>query len=105
MKLSQRLLPFTIFNDREVSCTTLTIFLVIGERDPEGVLQADLPKYIPVSTSSVSRNCCLLGMKTQKNTHGMGLVKREKHPHNQKLLVLSLTDKGRELYDKITAGL
>jgi DNA-binding MarR family transcriptional regulator len=105
MRLSTRLLPFALFNSREVSCTTLTIFLLVGENSQEGILQADLPKHINVSTSSVSRNCCLLGEKTQKNTHGMGLVKREKHPNNQKLIVLNLTEAGRTLYDKITNGL
>lgn len=105
MRLSAQLLPFTLFNDREVSCTTLTIFLIIGEHDPEGVLQADITKFINTSTSSVSRNCCLLGGKTQKNTNGMGLIYRERLSLNRTLIHLSLTETGKDLYERVTLGL
>jgi DNA-binding MarR family transcriptional regulator len=105
MRLSSRLLPFTLFNSREVSCTTLTIFLIVGEHSPEGILQADIPKFINISTSSVSRNCCLLGNKTQKNANGMGLIHRERHHSNQTLMHLSLTENGKALYEKLTANL
>jgi DNA-binding MarR family transcriptional regulator len=100
MNLVKALLPFTLYNQREVSCTTLIIFLAIAQSE-EGILQADLPDKLQMSSSSVSRNCCLLGLKTQKNQNGMGLITREVHPHDARINVLKLTTEGRQLYDQL----
>lgn len=99
--LSKAITPFAQYNDREVSCTTLTIFLTIAEAGDDGVLQADLPKQLNLPSSSVSRNTCILSEKTQKQKSGMGLIKRESHPHDARINVLRLNDKGKDLYAQI----
>lgn len=100
MDLIKALLPFSSYNQREVSCSTLIIFLAVAQSQ-EGVLQADLPDKLQMSSSSVSRNCCLLGAKTQKNQNGMGLITRETHPHDARINVLKLTAEGRQLYNQL----
>lgn len=106
MRLSKRLLPFTLFNDREVSCTTLTLFLLVGEHEESGGLaQADVTKHIKISKASVTRNCRLLAGKTEKGKGGMNLIKQEVHPFNNAASWLSLTEEGKIMYAKLTDGL
>jgi DNA-binding MarR family transcriptional regulator len=100
MNLIKALLPFASYNQREVSCTTLIIFLAIAQ-SKEGILQSDLSDKLKISSSSVSRNCCLLGAKTQKNQNGMGLIIRETHPHDARINVLKLSPEGCQLYDQL----
>jgi DNA-binding MarR family transcriptional regulator len=100
MNLIKALLPFASYNQREVSCTTLIIFLAIAQSE-EGILQSDLSDKLKISSSSVSRNCCLLGVKTQKNQNGMGLIEREAHPHDARINILKLSPKGCQLYDQL----
>jgi len=106
MKLSNRLLPFTLFNDREVSCTTLTVFLIVAEHEEfGGIAQADLTKHIAISKAAVTRNCRLLAGKTEKGKGGMNLIKQEVHPFNNAASWLSLTEEGKLMYAKLTDGL
>ena len=106
MKLSNRLLPFTLFNDREVSCTTLTVFLIVAEHEElGGIAQADLTKHISISKAAVTRNCRLLAGKTEKGKGGMHLIKQETHPFNASAAWLSLTEDGRRMYNQLTDGL
>jgi DNA-binding MarR family transcriptional regulator len=104
MRLSKQLTPFAAFNSREVSCNTLILFLLIGERGTDGILQADIPKFLPMSRASVSRNCCLLGNKTHKNQKGMGLIERDMLPNQSKLIHLTLSETGKKLYAQITSA-
>lgn len=99
--LSKAITPFARFNEREVSCTTFLIFLTIAESGEDGVLQADLAKQLGLPSSSVSRNTCILSDKTQKHRAGMGLIRREVHPHDARINVLRLSDKGKDLYAQI----
>lgn len=105
MSLSKAILPFAKYNEREVSCTTLAIFLAIAEAGVDGLLQADLPKKLGFSSSAVSRNCCLLGHKTQKNQTGMGLIERLEHPHDSRMKILKLTADGERLYENLVQSL
>lgn len=104
MRLSKQLIPFASFNSREVSCNTLVLFLLIGERGEEGILQADIPRFLPMSRASISRNCCLLGSKTHKNQRGMGLIERDMLPNQSKLIHLTLSTTGKKLYAQITSS-
>ena len=104
MRLSKQLIPFASFNSREVSCNTLVLFLLIGERGEEGILQADIPRFLPMSRAAISRNCCLLGSKTHKNQRGMGLIKRDMLPNQSKLIHLTLSTTGKKLYAQITSS-
>ena len=105
MSLAKAILPFAKYNDREVSCTTLTIFLTIAEAGDDGLLQADLPKKLGFSSSAVSRNCCLLGSKTHKNQSGMGLIERHEHPHDSRMKILRLTTEGQQLHKTLLQSL
>ena len=96
-KLSKRLLPFARFNQREVSCLTMVIFLTIAEEGDRGISQAELVESLDVPKASISRNCCLLGTKTQKNKRGMDLVRVEPHPDKASMNLLTITESGRKL--------
>jgi len=104
MLLSRVIEPFARYNPREVSCTTLQIFLAIGESS-EGLLQADIPLRLNIPKSSVSRNCGILSDTTQKGEPGMGLISREPWAKDQRINFVKLTDKGRELFDEIHSRL
>jgi DNA-binding MarR family transcriptional regulator len=102
--LSRVVEPFARYNPREVSCTTFLIFLAVGESQ-EGLLQADIARKLNIPKSSVSRNCSLLDTQTQKGEPGMGLVCREPWHADQRIKVVRLTAKGRELFDEIHSRL
>ena len=104
MLLSRAIAPFARYNPREVSCTTLQIFLAIGESF-EGLLQADIARKLGIPKSSVSRNCGILSGTTQKGGPGMGLISREPWEKDQRITFVKLTDKGRELFDEIHSRL
>jgi DNA-binding MarR family transcriptional regulator len=104
MLLSKAIEPFAKFNPREVSCTTLSIFLAVGE-SPEGLLQTDIARKLGIPKSSVSRNCGILDSQTQKGDPGMGLVSREPWHADQRIKLVRLTAKGRELFDEIHSHL
>ena len=101
MITSTKLKPLLSLNEREFSVHTLAVFLAIAEHDEEGVFQADLIKYVPISKQAISRNTCLLADKTHKGTEGMKLVSKEINPYDRKMFVLKLTDKGRKLYQDL----
>lgn len=100
MILSKAIEPFAKYNPREVSCTTLLIFLAIGE-SREGLLQTDISRKLGIPKSSVSRNCGILDVITQKGDPGMGLVTRSPWHADQRIKLVQLTDKGRALFDEI----
>ena len=100
MNLINALRPFAQFNEREVSCHTLILFLAIAQAK-DGMLQAELSEMLSMSRSSVSRNCCLLSNKTQKNQRGMGLIGRKRFQYDTRLNVLTLTETGKHLYKHI----
>lgn len=102
--LSRVIEPFARYNPREVSCTTFLIFLAIGESQ-EGLLQTDIARKLNIPKSSVSRNCSLLDAQTQKGEPGMGLVTREPWHADQRIKLVKLTTKGRELFDEIHSRL
>jgi len=102
--LSRVIEPFARYNPREVSCTTLLIFLTIGE-SLEGLLQTDISRRLNIPKSSVSRNCSLLDTQTQKGGLGMGLINREPWHADQRIKFVKLTVKGRELFDEIYSRL
>lgn len=102
--LSRVIEPFARYNPREVSCTTFLIFLAIGESQ-EGLLQADIARKLNIPKSSVSRNCGILDSQTQKGEPGMGLVSREPWHADQRIKLVKLTAKGRELFDEIHSRL
>lgn len=102
--LSRVIEPFARYNPREVSCTTFLIFLAIGESH-EGLLQTDIARQLNIPKSSVSRNCSLLDTQTQKGEPGMGLITREPWHADQRIKLVKLTAKGRELFDEIHSRL
>ena len=102
--LSKAIEPFAKFNPREVSCTTLLIFLAVGESQ-EGLLQNDIARKLNIPSSSVSRNCGILDVTTQKGENGMGLVFRETWHADQRIKLVRLTARGRELFDEIYSRL
>ncbi len=102
--LSRVIEPFARYNPREVSCTTFLIFLAIGESQ-EGLLQTDIARKLNIPKSSVSRNCGILDSVTQKGEPGMGLVSREPWHADQRIKLVKLTAKGRELFDEIHSRL
>ena len=102
--LSRVIEPFARYNPREVSCTTFLIFLAIGESH-EGLLQTDIARKLNIPKSSVSRNCGILDSQTQKGEPGMGLVSREPWHADQRIKLVKLTAKGRELFDEIHSRL
>ena len=102
--LSRVVEPFARYNPREVSCTTFLIFLAIGESQ-EGLLQTDIARKLNIPKSSVSRNCGILDSQTQKGEPGMGLVSREPWYADQRIKLVKLTAKGRELFDEIHSRL
>lgn len=102
--LSRVIEPFARYNPREVSCTTFLIFLAVGESQ-EGLLQTDIARKLNIPKSSVSRNCSLLDTQTQKGEPGMGLVTREPWHADQRVKLVKLTTKGRELFDEIHSRL
>jgi DNA-binding MarR family transcriptional regulator len=102
--LSRVIEPFARYNPREVSCTTFLIFLAVGESH-EGLLQTDIARKLNIPKSSVSRNCSLLDTQTQKGEPGMGLVTREPWHADQRVKLVKLTAKGRELFDEIHSRL
>jgi len=102
--LSRVIEPFARYNPREVSCTTFLIFLAIGESH-EGLLQTDIARKLNIPKSSVSRNCGLLDTQTQKGEPGMGLIVRETWHADQRIKLVKLTAKGRELFDEIHSRL
>ena len=93
--LAKRLLPFSLLNDREVSTRTLTILLFTGEQGE--LRQSDIPRLTTYSVAAVSRNCILL--------EKMGLVCRRRADDDYRVMVLTLTEKGQEVYEQLTAGL
>jgi DNA-binding MarR family transcriptional regulator len=102
--LSRVIEPFARYNPREVSCTTFLIFLAVGESQ-EGLLQTDIARKLDIPKSSVSRNCSLLDTQTQKGEPGMGLITREPWHADQRIKLVKLTAKGRELFDEIHSRL
>ena len=102
--LSRVVEPFARYNPREVSCTTFLIFLAIGESH-EGLLQTDIARKLNIPKSSVSRNCGILDSQTQKGEPGMGLVSREPWYADQRIKLVKLTAKGRELFNEIHSRL
>lgn len=102
--LSRAIEPFARYNPREVSCTTFLIFLAIGESH-EGLLQTDIARKLNIPKSSVSRNCSILDSQTQKGDPGMGLITREPWHADQRIKLVKLTAKGRELFDEIQSRL
>lgn len=102
--LSRVIEPFARYNPREVSCTTFLIFLAVGESQ-EGLLQTDIARKLNIPKSSVSRNCSLLDTQTQKGEPGMGLITREPWHADQRIKLVKLTAKGRELFDEIHSRL
>jgi DNA-binding MarR family transcriptional regulator len=105
MSITTALLPFARLNEREINCNALVVFLTIAESGEHGVKQADLALRLRIAKSSVSRNCGILGLKTQKNKDGLGLIKVEPWPKDPRINLLSLTDKGKDLYETMTAAL
>lgn len=101
MITSTKLKPLLTLNEREFSIHTFAVFLAIAEHDKEGIFQADLVKYVPISKQAISRNTCLLADRTHKGGEGMQLVSKEVNPYNKKMYVLHLTDKGRKLYEDL----
>lgn len=99
--LSKAFIPFANYNEREISCTTLTLFLTVAEAGDDGVIQADLALKLGVAKSSISRNACLLSDATHKGKPGMGLIRRDVHPHDARINVLRLTDRGQQMYQQI----
>lgn len=102
--LSRAIEPFARYNPREVSCTTLLIFLAIGE-SREGLLQTDIARKLNIPKSSVSRNCSILDEHTQKGEPGMGLISREPWHADQRIKLVKLTVKGQALFDEIHSKL
>lgn len=102
--LSLAIEPFARYNPREVSCTTLLIFLAIGE-SREGLLQTDIARKLNIPKSSVSRNCSILDSQTQKGEPGMGLISREPWHADQRIKLVKLTTKGQALFDEIHSKL
>jgi DNA-binding MarR family transcriptional regulator len=100
--LSSALLPFARLNPREINCNTLVVFLAIAEAGDEGVKQADLALRLRLAKSSVSRNCGILGRKTQKNKDGLELIKSEPWPKDPRINLLTLTARGKDLFETIT---
>ena len=103
--LSTALLPFARLNPREINCNTLLVFLAVAESGDEGVKQADLALRLRLAKSSVSRNCGILGNKTQKHKDGLELIKSEPWHRDSRINLLSLTAKGHDLYETMSAKL
>ena len=101
--LSSALLPFARLNPREINCNTLVVFLAVAEAGDKGVKQADLALRLRIAKSSVSRNCGILGSKTQKNKDGLELIKSEPWPKDPRINLLKVTDKGRDLFQTISS--
>ena len=101
--LSTALLPFARLNPREINCNTLLVFLAVAESGDEGVKQSDLALRLRLAKSSVSRNCGILGRKTQKNKDGLELIKSEPWPQDPRINLLKVTDKGRDLFQTISS--
>lgn len=101
--LSSALLPFARLNPREINCNTLIVFLAVAEAGDTGVKQADLALRLKIAKSSVSRNCGILGNKTQKNQDGLGLINAEPWSKDPRINLLKVTDKGRDLFQTISS--
>jgi DNA-binding MarR family transcriptional regulator len=101
--LSSALLPFARLNPREINCNTLVVFLAVAEAGDEGVKQADLALRLRLAKSSVSRNCGILGRKTQKHKDGLELIKSEPWHGDPRINLLKVTDKGRDLFQTISS--
>ena len=69
------------------------------------MLQTDIVRKLNIPSSSVSRNCGILDVTTQKGEPGMGLVTRETWHADQRIKLVKLTAKGRELFDEIYSRL
>lgn len=73
-----------------ITYTQYIMFLVLWEKD--GVTVGELCKRLMLDTGTVT--------PMLKNTEKQGLIKRERSKEDERVVVISLTDKGKALYRK-----
>ncbi len=89
--------------DREVPAQVVSGLLYVSIHDPchKQALEEDLG----FTTASSSRNIQWLSTKHRLNKPGWGLIEVTKDPSNRRRLLLSLTDKGRDLIKTLETNL
>jgi len=94
--------------DESFRITTLQIFLSIADNEYLGndpLMVTDFTKLHHLTLASASRHCMLLSETRRQGDKGMDLIQITINPLSRNQKLLSLTTKGKRLYDSIRAVL
>lgn len=83
------------FLDREVPGQLVSTFLFVASHNPCD--KQHLEQELKLTSSSASRLTDWLSDYHRLGKPGLGLVKKTKHPHDRRKLIITLTPKGEQL--------
>lgn len=87
--------------DPEMSLPELHVFLLIANEE-EGMSLTDVSGKAGVALATASRYIGHLGQIDRNYKPGLGLLDSREDPRERRKKIISLTDKGRQLVDKMT---
>lgn len=94
--------------DERFLVTTLQIFLSVASHENNGdepLKISDFCKLHHLSLASASRHCAKLSETRRQGDEGMGLIQIDTNPLLQNAKLITLTTKGKRLYDTLVSVL
>ena len=85
--------------DREIPAQVISAFLYVASHNP--CHKQSLEQDLGFTTASASRNTDWLSTVTRLKKPGLGLIHKYRDPSNNRRVLLSLTEKGEELAQKL----
>jgi DNA-binding MarR family transcriptional regulator len=83
--------------DPEMPSQTISTFIAIAERHPQGATMDDLIREVGQAQSSASRNVAALGAMTRQGRRGLELVYQREDPMDARRRWMFLTPAGERL--------
>lgn len=82
---------------------TLLTFLHVAKTGKRGITSPELEKIMGMATSSMYRNTRILAQGRDGSSKALGLPKVEEDPLERRRKIISLTEKGEKLINKLAS--
>lgn len=85
--------------DKELPLNILRTFLFIAQRG--ACTQKELERHLGLTNSTASRNVSYWTDRRFDRKPGLGFLMRVEDPHDRRFRTVTLTNKGREFYERL----